>query len=80
MGEPHIEEPFWPQSWPTHAEYRDDKVALFAAELASGTYEYTYTMRCSAPGLYHVLPALAYQMYAPDVMGRSAGAQLRIAR
>jgi len=80
VGEPPTEEPFWRQSWPTHTEFRDEKVALFAAELGRGTYEYTYTMRCSAAGLYNVLPALAYEMYAPDVMGRSAGEQLLIER
>jgi len=80
VGEGYTEEPFWRQAWPTHTEFHDEKVSLFAAELARGTYEYTYTMRCSAPGLYNVLPALAYEMYAPDVMGRSAGVQLEIAR
>jgi uncharacterized protein YfaS (alpha-2-macroglobulin family) len=80
VGDPPWDEPLWRQYWPTHTEFRDERVALFATELARGTYEYTYTLRCSAPGRFNVLPALAYQMYAPDVMGRSAGEQLLIER
>ncbi len=80
VGEPAAEGPAWRQYWPTHTEYRDELVALFATSLERGTYEYVYTMRCSAPGLYNVLPALAYEMYSPDVMGRSAGEQLLIER
>ena len=80
VGDPPLDEPFWRQYWPTHTEFHDERVALFATELGRGTYEYVYTLRCSAPGRFNVLPALAYQMYAPDVMGRSAGEQLLIER
>ncbi len=63
---------FW---WtPTSTDLRDEKVALFATELPAGTYEYTYQMRASLPGQFQVLPAVAYQMYFPEVWGRSAGA------
>jgi hypothetical protein len=53
-------------------------VALFATELSAGTYEYTYQMRASLPGQFQVLPAVAYQMYFPEVWGRSAGAEFTI--
>jgi uncharacterized protein YfaS (alpha-2-macroglobulin family) len=53
---------------------RDDRVALFAAYLPRGTYQYTYLARATTPGVFQTLPASAYQMYAPEVFGRSAGA------
>jgi uncharacterized protein YfaS (alpha-2-macroglobulin family) len=67
---------FW---WtPTATDLRDEKVALFATELPAGTYEYTYQMRASLPGQFQVLPAVAYQMYFPEVWGRSAGSEFVI--
>jgi hypothetical protein len=70
----------WPWFWwqPTATDLRDEKVALFATELPAGTYEYTYQMRASLPGQFQVLPAVAYQMYFPEVWGRSAGAEFGI--
>ncbi|WP_409570018.1 Ig-like domain-containing protein [Kouleothrix sp.] len=58
---------------------RDDRVALFATYLPRGTYEYTYLARASTPGEFQTLPATAYQMYAPEVFGRSAGATFTVA-
>lgn len=52
----------------------DDRVALFASYLPRGTYTYTYMARATTPGVFQTLPATAYQMYAPEVFGRSAGA------
>jgi hypothetical protein len=52
---------------------RDDRVALFATEISNGTYTYTYLARATTPGIYQTLPAVGYQMYAPEVFGRSAG-------
>ena len=70
---------YWSQYWPSHSEVRDEKIALFANSLRQGTYEYSYRVRCSLPGVYNVLPATAYEMYTPDVFGRSAGRQFEIA-
>lgn len=63
----------WRSWWFSHSEIRDEKVALFARYLPRGTYEYTYIMRASVPGVYHVIPTTAYQMYFPEVFGRSDG-------
>ena len=52
----------------------DDRVALFASYLPRGTYTYTYMARATTPGVFQTLPATAYQMYASEVFGRSAGA------
>jgi len=67
---------YWWQ--PTAIELRDEKAALFATTLPAGTYEYTYLLRASLPGRFQVLPAVASEMYFPEVWGRSAGAEFVI--
>lgn len=68
--------PWW---WiPNHSELRDEKVVLFASYLPAGTYEYTYQIRASLPGRFQILPVTAYEMYFPEVWGRSAGELFRI--
>jgi uncharacterized protein YfaS (alpha-2-macroglobulin family) len=63
----------WGWWWFSHTEMRDEKVALFARYLPRGTYEYTYLMRASVPGEFLTMPATAYEMYFPEVFGRSDG-------
>jgi len=63
----------WYRQWPTHSELRDEKLVLFAMHLPRGTYEYTYQIRCTTAGEYLVMPAQAYEMYEPDVFGRTGG-------
>ena len=69
---------WWGGWWATHTELRDEKVALFASYLARGTYEYSYSVRCTTPGEYVVMPATAYEMYTADVFGRSAGSVFNV--
>ncbi len=57
----------------TESELRDEKVALFATYLGKGTYEYTYLIRASVPGRFLTMPTQAYEMYFPEVFGRSDG-------
>jgi len=59
--------------WFSHTEMRDEKTVLFATYLPRGTYEYTYLIRTSLPGEYGVIPTHAYEMYFPEVFGRSDG-------
>lgn len=70
--------PYWYRPWPTHTELRDEKTVLFVDQLPRGTYEYTYRVRCSTPGEFQVMPVNAYEMYEPDVFGRSAGTRFTI--
>ncbi|MFN8595468.1 MAG: alpha-2-macroglobulin, partial [Anaerolineae bacterium] len=63
----------WGWWWFTHSELRDEKVALFASYLPSGTYEYTYQVRAGIDGTFNVIPAHAEEMYFPEVFGRSDG-------
>jgi hypothetical protein len=66
------ERPYW-WYW-SQTEIHDNRVALFATDLRQGTYTYTYLARASTPGTFETLPTTAYQMYEPEVFGRSAGA------
>ncbi len=59
--------------WFSHSELRDEKAVLFADYLPAGTYEYTYLIRASVPGKFRVIPTAAYEMYFPEVFGRSDG-------
>ncbi|MFQ6100732.1 MAG: Ig-like domain-containing protein [Anaerolineae bacterium] len=59
--------------WFNHTELRDEKAVLFATYLPRGTYEYTYLIRASLPGEYRAIPTHAYEMYFPEVFGRSDG-------
>lgn len=70
--------PGWGWWWFTHSEVRDEKVALFASYLPRGTYEYTYYIRASVPGEFLTMPARAYEMYFPEVWGRSDGLKFTI--
>jgi uncharacterized protein YfaS (alpha-2-macroglobulin family) len=64
---------YWGWWWFSHTEIRDEKAVLFASYLPRGTYEYTYLVRASLAGEYRVIPTHAYEMYFPEVFGRSDG-------
>ncbi len=74
--EDHFFRPYW--SYWAHSDVRDDRVAVFATYLGRGTYEYTYMMRASVAGEFRTLPARAWEMYFPEVFGRSAGATFAV--
>jgi uncharacterized protein YfaS (alpha-2-macroglobulin family) len=68
----------WGWWWFSQTQMRDEKVVLFATYLPRGTYEYTYLMRASVPGQFLVMPANAYEMYFPEVFGRSDGGKFTV--
>ncbi len=68
----------WGWWWFSHSEMRDEKMALFARYLPRGTYEYTYLIRAGVPGEFKVMPTTAYQMYFPEVFGRSDGGKFTV--
>jgi hypothetical protein len=72
-GEDQSDWQWWGWWTPTHVDLRDEKTALFATELAPGSYEFRYQIRASLPGQFRLLPPTAYQMYHPEVWGRGAG-------
>lgn len=70
----------WWWHWYSRSELRDEKVALFADELPRGSYLYSYTIRATLPGEFHVIPTTASEMYFPEVYGRADGQVLRVGR
>jgi uncharacterized protein YfaS (alpha-2-macroglobulin family) len=66
--------------WYTRSEMRDEKVALFADYLSRGSYLYSYTIRATQAGAFHVIPTTASELYFPEVYGRGDGQLLTIDR
>jgi len=58
---------------PDFTELHRDRVFLFREYLPAGTYEYTYYLRASVPGVFVHLPATASELYFPENFGRTAG-------
>ncbi len=79
-----VEEPWWVRGWGwwwfSNTDLRDEQLVLFASSLPAGTYEYTYVLQMGLAGEYRVLPINAYEMYFPEVMGRSDGMLFSIER
>jgi len=71
---------WWGWRWYSRSELRDEKVALFADYLSRGSYLYSYTMRATLPGEFHVIPTTVSELYFPEVYGRADGQLLRIGR
>jgi alpha-2-macroglobulin len=61
-----------------HVELRDDRTALFASAIPAGRYVYRYALHLTTPGVYHVLPAHAAQLYEPEVFGHTAEASFAV--
>jgi uncharacterized protein YfaS (alpha-2-macroglobulin family) len=68
----------WGSWFFSQTELRDERAVLFATYLPRGTYEYVYNIRASVPGEFMVIPTTAYQMYWPEVFGRSDGARFTV--
>jgi uncharacterized protein YfaS (alpha-2-macroglobulin family) len=62
------------RSFFNHVDMRDNRVVLFATYLPRGVHEYVYFLRATTAGQYRVMPAQAYEMYFPEVWGRTDGA------
>ncbi|MFN3198728.1 MAG: MG2 domain-containing protein [Bradymonadia bacterium] len=59
-----------------HTEMRDERVVLFADHLPPGVHEYSYTARATTAGTFVHPPAIAEEMYTPEVRGNSSGGSL----
>ena len=59
--------------YPYFTEAHDDRVFLFKENLTPGVYEYEYYVRALVPGTFQHLPAIASEMYFPEVFGRTEG-------
>jgi hypothetical protein len=59
-------------------EYHENRVRFYARELEPGTYQVRYLLRAVFPGTYHTLPAVASELYFPEVWGRTESAVLEV--
>ncbi|MFH0887390.1 MAG: MG2 domain-containing protein [bacterium] len=55
----------------SHKDIRDEKVAFFISDLYGSRTELTYILRAEIPGIFNVMPSLAYAMYTPQIRGWS---------
>jgi len=69
---------FWRGYWYSRREIRDEKVVFFFSYLPAKEIELKYTLRAEIPGSYHVMPALAYNMYDESIYGHSSEGRLDI--
>ncbi|MFQ5459348.1 MAG: hypothetical protein ACE5EL_00995, partial [Anaerolineae bacterium] len=74
-------EPGYPWRWRGYErkEVHDDRVTFFSTVLYSGRQVFDYAARAVTPGTFSARPAQAYAMYRPEVWGRSASDQVRVA-
>jgi hypothetical protein len=63
----------YPMSYFSHVDMRDNRVVLFATDLPQGVHQYVYFLQVTTAGEYNVLPARGYEMYFPEVWGRTDG-------
>jgi alpha-2-macroglobulin len=61
-----------------YMELRDQKVAFFIDSLPHGKSRLSYRVRAEAPGVFRVLPAHGYAMYAPEIRALSEEQRLQV--
>jgi len=62
----------------SETEVHDEKMALFRSYLEPGKQIFNYAIRPEIPGLFHVMPAVSYEMYDPPVRGSSDESRLQV--
>ena len=59
--------------YPDFKELHDDRLFLFNQNLTAGEYIYDYYARVTTSGTFRVLPAVASELYFPEIFGRTEG-------
>lgn len=68
----------YPQFYPEYKELRDDRAFAWRNYLEAGTYEFDYYVRALVKGKYLQLPAQVYEMYNPEIFGRTASGYFEV--
>ena len=71
---------WWNRPTWDHKELRDDRVRAFSDRMRKGNHTLEYMARATIPGKFTAAPAHAEAMYEPEVMGRTAAANLQVVR
>jgi uncharacterized protein YfaS (alpha-2-macroglobulin family) len=66
----------WRRGGFDHIEKYDDRVVVFATRLSEGRHQFSYIVRATTQGTFTSSGAFAEEMYAPEVNGTSAAAQI----
>ena len=69
----------WQQYGYNHKEIREGRVSFFVTTLPIGVSRFEYLARATHEGTFTALPAEAWAMYEPELWGRSASGELRVA-
>jgi uncharacterized protein YfaS (alpha-2-macroglobulin family) len=69
---------WWRRGGFDRVEKFDDRVQIFATRLSEGRHEFSYLVRATTGGTFTAPGTWAEEMYAPEVNGRSAPAQVVI--
>ncbi len=64
--------------WYDRRELRDDRVSVAVGHLTDQVQAYTFRLKATVPGTYHVMPASAFAMYEPERKGRSSEFVLKV--
>jgi hypothetical protein len=68
----------WEANLCADVELRDQDVTFFASVLTPGTHKINYKLRAEVPGLFHVRPTRAFDMYNPEIAAHGAALRLRV--
>jgi uncharacterized protein YfaS (alpha-2-macroglobulin family) len=63
---------------PAETEFRDDRVSTFFPRLPAGKHEWVYYLRAESTGVSHVLPGVAYPMYAEATRGETGTQRVEV--
>ena len=63
---------YYQKRWIAHSEYHANRVQAFGRDLQPGKYTLTYYVRAAYAGTFTLRSAMAQEMYAPEIEGRSA--------
>jgi hypothetical protein len=65
---------------PDFKELHDDSLFLFNQNLPAGEYVYDFYARATNAGVYRELPAVARELYFPEIFGRTSGELFTVRR
>ncbi|HET6326220.1 MAG TPA: alpha-2-macroglobulin family protein, partial [Planctomycetaceae bacterium] len=68
----------WEANFCADVELRDQDVTFFANALTPGTHKINYKLRAEVPGVFHVRPTRAFDMYNPEIAAHGEALRLRV--
>lgn len=66
------------ENWIVHRNLRDERAEAFGFYVSVGDWGFSYFARATSKGVFRIPPTQAYEMYAPEVFGRSESEEMTI--